>query len=145
MARSLSVCFWKCSVSLFEWTFFPEVPRDRLIRFGVLMLPFLLSMWFLLVLVFEAVGVIHCKVNSFSTFSNVFFSHPIFLPPLISFCSRSSVILAGFNINADVTEFLKLQLAGINRNCKRIPLPHFAIFLTNYCPSKSCRRMGIWK
>lgn len=55
------------------------------------------------------------------------------------------VMLAGSNINADVTEFLKLQLVGINRNCKRIPLPHFAIFLTNYCPFKSCRRMGMWK
>ena len=71
---------------------------------------------------------------------------PKFLfPPLIWFPMRSSDILAGSIINADVTEFLKLQLVGINRNCKRIPLPHFAIFFTNYCPFKFCRRMGIWK
>lgn len=149
MARLLAVCFQKCSVHLFEWTFFSEVPLDHLIRFRVLKLPFPLFFF----VIFGSGGVWSCWSDSlqseliFHIFKCVFQLPPSFFSPLIWFCSCSSVVLvlAGSNINADVTEFLKLQLVGINRNCKRIPLPHFALFLTNYCPFKSCRRMGIWK
>lgn len=41
--------------------------------------------------------------------------------------------------------FLQLQLVGINRNRKSVPLPHFASFWTNYCPFKSSGRLGTWK
>lgn len=92
-------------------------------------------------LVFEAVEVIHCTVNEFSTFSNAYSSRappPKFLFPFLDdSASCSSVILAVSDINADVTGFLKLQLVGIHRNCKRIPLPHFDIFLINYYTFKS--------
>ena len=43
--------------------FFSDIPLYRLIRFGVHMLPFPLFLLFLAVMVFEAVEVIHCKVN----------------------------------------------------------------------------------
>lgn len=113
---------------------FSEVPLDHLIRFGVLMLPFPLFMLFL--------AVWSCWSDSLqseliSTFSHAFSRHPKFLSLSHMICSRSSVILAGSKINADVTEFLKLQLVGINRNCKSLLLPHFTVFWTNYCPFKS--------
>ena len=126
--------------------FFSDIPLYRLIRFGVHMLPFPLFLLFWQWWCLKLLKWFTAKWINFPHLQMCFPVAPKFLfPPLIWFPIRSSVIFAGSIINADVTEFLKLQLVGINRNCKRIPLPHFAIFLTNYCPFKLCRRVGIWK
>lgn len=62
MARSLPVCFQKICSSLVSVNIFSEVSMGYLIRFVVLMLLFPLFMIFFGI-VFEAVEVIHCKVN----------------------------------------------------------------------------------
>lgn len=92
------------------------------------MLSFPLFMLVLAVLVFETVQVIRSKVHSFSTLSHALARCPPSSSPQM-ICSCGSAILAGSHINADVTGFLQFQLEGINRNCKRIPLPHLAVFL----------------
>lgn len=147
MARLLSV-FRNVQFTCFSEFFFSEVPLDHLIRFGVPMLPFLLFLYFWQCCCLKLLKWFAAKWINFPRLQMCFPVASKFLcspPPHMIVCSHSSLILPGSNINADVTEFLKIQLVGINRNCKSIPLPHFAIFLTNYCPFKFCRRLGIWK